>query len=264
MFEGAARDSFHPEHTIRAVFEAVAAGRADRGVVPIENSTEGRVEQTLDCLLELTPVISGEYVAEIHHYLLGRAGTEPSQVKTVLSHPQALAQCRAWLEVHLPGVEQVSYASTGAAARDAAKFENSVAIAPELSAELYELAVLEREIEDQKNNATRFASISLGEVERSGRDKTSVVFTTPHERGALRRVLEVLDDEGLNLSRIESRPLAGRRWEYAFFTDLEGSRFDPPVARALERLASMCGMVKLLGSYPRAESRAPEDDSASR
>jgi chorismate mutase/prephenate dehydratase len=248
------REAYQPEHTIRAVFEAVAAGRADRGVVPIENSTEGRVEQTLDCLLELSPVICGEYVAEIHHFLLGTPGTALSAVKTVLSHPQALAQCRAWLDQHLPGVEQVSYASTAAAARDAAKTPNTVAIAPELSAELYGLAVLEREIEDQKNNATRFAAIALADRASTGRDKTSLVFTTRHERGALRRVLEVLDDEGINLTRIESRPLAGRRWEYAFFTDLEGSRFDARVARAIARLEAMCGMVKLLGSYPRAES----------
>jgi chorismate mutase / prephenate dehydratase len=247
---------FQPEPTIRAVFEAVASGRAHRGVVPIENSTEGRVEQTLDCLFELTPVISGEYVAEIHHYLLGRAGTQLSAVRHVLSHPQALGQCRAWLDAHLPGVEQVSYASTGAAARDVAKMQDAVAIAPELSAELYGVTVLEREIEDMKHNATRFAAIALADSRPSGHDKTSIVFTTRHERGALRRVLETFDDEGLNLTRIESRPLTGRRWEYAFFADFEGSRFDVPVARALARIQEACGLVKLLGSYPRATEPA--------
>ncbi len=243
---------FHPQPTIRAVFEAVASSRAHRGVVPIENSTEGRVEQTLDCLFELSPVIAAEYVAEIHHYLLGRAGAELDQVRTVYSHPQALAQCRAWLDAHLPRAEQVSVASTGAAARDVAHMhEPVVAIAPELSAELYDLTVLRRDIEDMKHNATRFVAIAHSDSPPTGHDKTSLVFTTRHERGALRRVLETFDDEGLNLTRIESRPLAGRRWEYAFFTDFEGSRFDAPVARALTRIQASCGLVKLLGSYPR-------------
>jgi chorismate mutase/prephenate dehydratase len=246
---------FFAEPTIRRVFEAVADGRAHRGVVPIENSTEGGVAQTLDCLFELPPVIRAEYVAEIHHFLLGRGTLEPERVLQVLSHPQALAQCQAWLARHLPEAELVPVASTSAAARLAAREPRQVAIASELAAELYGLDVLARHIEDQEHNATRFVALALEDAPCTGADKTSIVFTTRHERGALRRVLAVLDDAGLNLTRIESRPLPHRRWEYAFFTDVEGSRLDPAMGQALAQLGTVCGTVKVLGSYPRAGMR---------
>lgn len=244
-----------PEATIRGVFEAVAAGRADRGVVPIENSTEGGVGQTLDSLFELSPVICAEYVAEIHHFLLGRSDVVLAEVEQVLSHPQALGQCRSWLAAHLPRAEQVPVASTSAAARRAAQDGHRVAIASELAAELHGLAVLRRDIEDQEHNATRFVTIAPGDAPPSGRDKTSIVFTTRHERGALRRVLTILDEAGLNLTRIESRPLPEHRWQYAFFTDLEGSRHDAAVAGALDQLHDVCGTVKVLGSYPQGTQR---------
>lgn len=239
--------------TIRAVFEAVAGGSAAWGVVPIENSTEGGVAQTLDCLFELSPVICDEYVAEIHHFLMGAPGSSTQTCKQVLSHPQALAQCRNWLQAALPHAEPIAVASTSAAARQAAENPEQFAIASELAAELYGLTILARNIEDHEHNATRFVAIALDDAPPTGRDKTSLVFTTRHERGALRRVLTVLDDAGINLTRIESRPLPHQRWEYAFFTDFEGSRHEPRVASALEQLRSTCRIVKVLGSYPQSE-----------
>lgn len=239
--------------TIRAVFEAVAGGSAAWGVVPIENSTEGGVAQTLDCLFELSPVIRDEYVAEIHHFLMGAPGSSIAACKQVLSHPQALAQCRNRLQETLPHAELIAVASTSAAARQAAENPQQLAVATELAAELYGLSILTRNIEDHEHNATRFVAIALEDAPPTGRDKTSLVFTTRHERGALRRVLTVLDDAGINLTRIESRPLPRQRWEYAFFTDLEGSRHEPGVASALEQLRSTCGTVKVLGSYPQSE-----------
>lgn len=239
--------------TIRAVFEAVANGAATRGVVPIENSTEGGVAQTLDCLFELPPVICDEYVAEIHHFLMGSPGSSLATCTQVLSHPQALGQCRNWLQRNLPQAEPIAVASTSTAARLAAQNPHQLAVASELAAELYGLTILQRNIEDSEHNATRFVAIALEDALPTGRDKTSLVFTTRHERGALRRVLAVLDDAGLNLTRIESRPLPRHRWEYAFFTDLEGSRHEPAIAAALEQLRSTCGTVKVLGSYPQSD-----------
>lgn len=261
LFDGSARagapaPAFQAETTIRGVFEAVAAGRAERGVVPIENSTEGGVAPTLDALFELSPVICAEYVAEIHHFLLGRGALDPSRIRQVLSHPQALAQCQGWLAAHLPEAELVPMASTSAAAREVARDPTRVAIASELAAQLYGLDVLASHIEDRSHNATRFVALALEDAPPTGSDKTSLVFTTRHERGALRRVLGVLDDAGLNLTRIESRPLPERRWEYAFFTDVEGSRHDTTLARALSELDTVCGTVKVLGSYPRADLAA--------
>ena len=254
--QGGAPLEFVLEATIRGVFEAVAAGRADRGVVPIENSTEGGVGPTLDSLFELSPVISAEYVAEIHHFLLGRGDVLLDRVEQVLSHPQALGQCRGWLAAHLPHAAQIPVASTSTAARLAAQDGRSVAIASELAAQLNGLTVLHREIEDLEHNATRFVMITSEDAPPTGSDKTSLVFTTPHERGALRRVLTIFDDAGLNLTRIESRPLPRHRWQYAFFTDLEGSRHDAAVATALHRLQDVCGTVKVLGSYPQSAQRA--------
>ena len=144
------------------------------------------------------------------------------------------------------------FASTSAAAQKAATEPRSAAIGSALAAELYGLTVLAH-AHDSSDNATRFVILALEDAPRSGRDKTSLVFSTLHERGALRRALEVFDDESINLTRIESRPARGRRWEYVFFTDLEGHRLDEPVQRALSRLGTLCSRVQVLGSYPRAE-----------
>jgi chorismate mutase/prephenate dehydratase len=237
--------------TIADVFEALTQRRATHGVAPIENSTEGGVSATLDGLFESDVTISGELVLEISQFLVSNAG-DLASIERVYSHPQALAQCKRWLAAHLPRVELVVSASTSAAAREAAVDPAGAAVASRLAAELSGLAILREGIQDRAENATRFVILSHADAPRTGTDKTSLVFSTPHERGALRRVLEVFDAEGLNLTRIESRPARGKRWEYVFFTDLEGHRLDPPVARALSKLKELCATVKVLGSYPRA------------
>jgi chorismate mutase/prephenate dehydratase len=237
--------------TISRVFEAVATNAAAFGVVPIENSTEGGVNQTVDELIESALHIRGEVVLEIAQCLMGRA-RDLSTITRVASHPQGLAQCRHWLAQHLPHAEQVASLSTTAAAREASLDPKLAAISSPLAAELNGLNLIRENIQDSAENATRFVVIAHADAERSGNDKTSLVFSTAHSRGALRQALEIFDLAGLNLTRIESRPARGRRWEYVFLTDLEGHRQDEAVANALRALGERCSMVRVLGSYPRA------------
>ena len=237
--------------TIAAVFDAVVRQSALLGVVPIENSTEGGVSFTLDCLLEYDVEIQRELVLDVAYCLIAKH-EDVASIEHVYSHPQGLAQCRNWLARHLPQAQLVMSPSTSAAARQAASEDRAAAVASRLAAELNGLRVLRDGIQDRVQNATRFIVIGQSDAPPSGNDKTSVVFSTAHKKGALRAVLEIFDEEELNLTRIESRPYGSRLWEYAFFTDLEGHRSDPPVARALERLRSACGQVRVLGSYPRS------------
>jgi chorismate mutase/prephenate dehydratase len=252
----AARQVFGPgadyleNDTIAHTFAAVRAGEAAFGVAPIENSTEGGVNQTLDELIEHELSIQREVVLDIAQCLLTKAA-ELSSITRVASHPQALAQCRGWLSEHLPHARQIVSLSTSSAARDAASDASLAAISSPLAAELYDLRVLVPGIQDHAGNQTRFVVIAEHDAPATGSDKTSLVFTTKHERGALLRALAVFDREGLNLTRIESRPALGKRWEYVFLADLEGHRLDAPVTRALDALRSQCSMVKVLGSYPR-------------
>ncbi len=237
--------------TIAEVVDRVAQGHAEFGVVPLENSIEGGVTATLDALLDGTLHISGELVIDVALCLVAKH-TDRSRLRRVLSHPQPLAQCRRWLARELPHAQTVAVASTSAAAREAATDDSVAAITHAEAAELNGLVVLAANVQDREGNATRFVIVSRHDAPPSGRDKTSLVFSTVHERGALRRALGVFDDEGINLTRIESRPFPSKRWEYVFFTDLEGHRLDPPVARALAALTALGGEVRVLGSYPRA------------
>jgi chorismate mutase/prephenate dehydratase len=240
--------------SIAGVFDAVARGSVTYGVAPIENSTEGGVTFTLDSLLETDgAVIRSEVVLDVAQCLVARH-EELARVERVYSHPQALAQCRAWLAKNLPHAQLVVSPSTTTAAREAAADDAAAAVASRLAAELYGLRVMREAIQDRAENATRFIVLATSDAPPTGADKTSLVFSTPHERGALRRVLELFDEEGLNLSRIESRPSRNKLWEYVFFTDVEGHRADPNLARALVRLKNQCRMVKILGSYPRASA----------
>jgi chorismate mutase/prephenate dehydratase len=175
-----------------------------------------------------------------------------ARFRRVLSHPQPLAQCRRWLARELPGAALVSTASTTVAAAEAARDDETAAVASHLAAELHGLVLVAENIHDRPGNATRFVIVGKADAAPTGRDKTSLMFSAPHERGALRRVLGVFDDAGINLTRIESRPRAEKRWEYVFFADLEGHRKDPAVAQALERLGEICTVVRVFGSYPRA------------
>jgi chorismate mutase/prephenate dehydratase len=241
--------------TIPDAIEAASEGNAELAIVPIENSTEGGVNATLDALFESNLTICAEHVLEVELCLLAQSA-DLSLIKRVTSHPQPLGQCKNWLRRHLPWAEAVVAPSTTTAAQDALNDPHTAAVGSRLAAELGLLVVRER-IQDHEGNATRFVVVGKHLTSPSGNDKTTLVFSTPHERGALRSVLEVFDEEGLNLTRIESRPLRGQLWQYAFFTDLEGHRDDPSVARALERLRQHGAMVRVLGSYPRAPSAPP-------
>lgn len=236
--------------TIPDAVEAAALDQADVAVVPIENTIEGGVNATVDALFDSELHISGEFVLDVDLCLLARS-PDLSHIQRVASHPQPLGQCKHWLRKHLPRAELVVTSSTTAAAEDALKDPHTAAVGSKLAADAGLLVVRER-IQDHEGNATRFVIVGKQLTLPTGNDKTTLVFSTPHERGALRRVLEVFDREGLNLTRIESRPLRGQQWEYAFFTDLEGHRDEPPVQRALAQLGEGGALVRVLGSYPRA------------
>lgn len=245
------------EPTIDAVFERVRRGEADHGVVPIENSIEGSVHATLDALLEGGVLIRREIVLPIAQCL---ASLAPSlgEVERVYSHPQGLGQCRRWLAANLPRAAWIHTSSTAAAAVEASRDARGAAIAGARAAELAGLPVLREGIQDRPDGATRFVSIAQSDAPRTGQDRTTLAFGVRDDqtRGALRRVLGVLDDAGVNMTRIESRPSRDAAWRYAFVADVEGHRTDPDVAEALERLAQACAWVRVLGSYPRHQGAA--------
>ena len=240
-----------PLKSIPAVFEEVEKGKALYGVVPVENSTEGVVSHTLDMFMESGLKITAEILLEVHHDLLSRTG-RLEDIKKVYSHPQPLAQCRQWLDENLPGVPVVDVASTATAAQIVSDDYTAAAIASELAGSLYDLKTVRSRIEDQVNNFTRFLVVARDGIERSGNDKTSVMFSVKDEPGILCRMLEPFARRGINLSKIESRPYKKKAWEYIFFLDLFGHASDPDVAIALEELKECCQFLKVLGSYPRS------------
>ncbi len=239
--------------TIDAVFDAVSSGDAIYGVAPFENSTEGAVSMTSDALVEGDLVIRQEYVLPVSHCLLSRAPSL-ARVTTVYSHPQALAQCRSWLAKHLPRAQLIQTTSTTAAAREARSDPSLAAIASELAAEIHDVPVVRANIQDRSENATRFVVLAREDAPPTGQDRTTIAFGVPDQKGALRRVLSVFEDAGVNLTRIESRPNRTRAWHYLFVVDLEGHRTDPTVARALTATKKSADFVRILGSYPRAAS----------
>jgi chorismate mutase/prephenate dehydratase len=244
-----------PTGTISGVFDDVEKGRADFGVVPVENSTEGVVNHTLDSFVESPLRICGQIVIEVSHCLLHRTG-DLGQIQKVYSHPQAVAQCRKWLAENLPQVAVIEVASTALAARLAKDDPQSAAVASELAGQLYDLRVVRRRIEDVAQNVTRFLVVGTQSSERTGVDRTSILFSVKDEPGVLFRVLAPFANHRLNLTKIESRPSRKRPWEYIFFIDLDGHRDDPAVAQAIAEFSSACELVKILGSYPRSE---PDD-----
>lgn len=241
-----------PQKSIPAVFEEVEKGGAQYGVVPVENSTEGMVSHTLDMFMESNLKINAEVLLEIHHYLLSRTG-RIEDVKKVYSHPQPIAQCRGWLHENLPNVPVVDVASTAVAAQIVTEDYSAAAIASEFAASLYDLKVVKARIEDQVNNFTRFLVIGKKTADKSGDDKTSLMFSVKDEVGILYRMLEPFAKRGINLSKIESRPLKKKAWEYIFFLDLSGHISDPSIAEAVEELKEHCQFLKVLGAYPRAK-----------
>ena len=243
--------AYRSARSIAEVFDEVERGRADFGVVPVENSTEGAVNVTLDRLSASDALICGEVRLDIAQHLLSRS-SDLEEVKRVLSHPQALAQCRGWLASHLADVMTEEVSSTAAAAELAASDSAVAAIASTLAAELYDVPILRSRIEDNPQNSTRFLVIGRTPVGRSGRDKTSILFAMRNEPGALYRILEPLARARLNLTKIESRPAKHGPWEYVIFVDLEGHRETPAVADVLLEIGERALFLKILGSYPAA------------
>ena len=241
-----------PQKSIPAVFEDVEKGRAQYGVVPVENSTEGMVSHTLDMFMESELKINAEVLLEIHHNLLSRTG-RIDDIRKVCSHQQAIAQCRNWFAENLPNVPIVDVSSTAMAAQIVSEDYTAAAIASELAASMYDLKVVRERIEDQVNNFTRFLVIGKKMADHSGQDKTSLMFSVKDEPGILYRMLEPFAKRGINLSKIESRPLKKKAWEYIFFLDLMGHINDPAIGEAVQELKQCCQFVKVLGSYPKAK-----------
>jgi chorismate mutase/prephenate dehydratase len=243
--------SFVPVRTIADVFDEVERDRAEYGVVPVENSTEGTVNITLDRLIESAVIITGEVTLDITQHLMTRA-PELDQIKTVCSHPQGLAQCRQWLTVHLPDAAIEEMTSTTAAAARAREDPTVAAIASEMAAQLYDVPILRGFIEDNPSNSTRFLVIGRRPVAPTGRDKTSILFSMRNEPGVLVSILQPFAARHLNLTKIESRPTKRRPWEYVNFVDFEGHRDTDVVREVLTEIEGRCQLLKILGSYPAA------------
>ncbi|MBI3611486.1 MAG: prephenate dehydratase [Nitrospirae bacterium] len=246
--------AYVPVNSIKDVFSEVERGRADYGVVPIENSTEGVVNHTLDMFIDSPLKIVGEVMQEVSHHLMNKSG-RIEDVKHLYSHPHAIAQCRVWLENHLSRIPTTEVYSTAKAAEVCNENPSAAAIASELAAQLYGLQIIQRRIEDNINNFTRFLVISQKSLGRTGRDKTSIMFTIRDRVGALHDMLKPFSEYGLNLTKIESRPSKKKAWEYIFFVDLEGHQADEKVKSAVEALKEQCLFLKVLGSYPSATEK---------
>ncbi len=241
-----------PERTVASVFQQVERGRADVGVVPLENSTEGMVASTLDILMDSELPISAEIILAVEQCLLLRPGMDLACVRRVYSHPHALAQCRNWLTTHLPRAETLDCSSTAEAARMAKGDGAGAALASELAAPLYGLEVIRHGIQDQRGNFTRFLVIGQRQTGPTGCDRTTLLLRAPDGPGALLGLLKPFADRGLNLSRIESHPTRKKAWDYAFFLDLDGHAQDEAVSGALKELGNLCDL-RVLGSYPKAQ-----------
>ena len=244
---------YDPRTSIKDVFHDVETGRCNYGVVPVENSTEGVVNYTLDILINSPVHICSEVYMDIRHCLL--SNEEKDKVRVIYSHAQSLEQCRNWLDLHLPGVERVPVVSNARACQLAKAEASAAAIAGVMASEVYGLKILEKDIQDNPGNMTRFLVMGRQEPAPSGNDKTSIVFSIRDRVGGLQECLRYFSDAGVSLSMIESRPLKERNWEYIFFVDVTGHREETPVKTAIEKLSEICLFVKILGSYPRAQQK---------
>jgi chorismate mutase/prephenate dehydratase len=242
---------YHPASSFRDVFLEVARGHADYGVVPVENSTDGGVNPAIDCFFETRLKICSEIFIPVHQNLLSAGPRE--RVRRIYSRPEVFGQCRQWLNANFPRAALLDCPSTTAAAERAAGEKGAAAIGPDTAAELYGLRILEAAVEDNPENVTRFAVISPEAAARTGRDKTSLMFSIKDAPGALHGMLEPFSRRGINLTRIESRPSKKKAWDYYFFVDLEGHLEDPAVREAVDELSGRCRHLEVLGSYPAAE-----------
>ena len=241
-----------PLGAIDEVFREVEAGAVNYGIVPVENSTEGVVNHTLDTFMDSTLKICGEVELRIHHHLMVGPHTQRDKITRIYSHQQTLGQCRKWLDAHMPTVERVPVASNGQAAKRLKDEWNAAAIAGEMAAELYGLDTIQRNIEDRPDNTTRFIIIGRQDTPPSGKDKTSILVSGKNRPGLLYHVLEPFQRHGVNLTRLESRPSRTEKWNYVFFIDFEGHRQDPLVTTLLDELGDDALDIRFLGSYPKA------------
>lgn len=234
------------------VFDHVARRKADYGVVPIENSTEGAVSHTLDLFVDSPLHICAQILLRIENGLM--ASIPRKDIKTLYSHPQVFGQCRGWILKNLPEAELIEVSSTTKAAQLAKEnaARGAAALGGQLAADLYGLEMLESSIQDRATNTTRFLVIGEQTCPPTGNDRTSVLFAIQHKPGSLVRALQSFDRFQINMSKIESRPSKCKDWEYVFYVDLAGHCQEPEVASALCELANHCSLVKLLGSYPDA------------
>jgi len=243
-----------PFHTIDEVFQEVECGAADFGVVPIENSTEGSVNNTLDMFLTSPLKIAGEIELKIEQHLMSKfKGLE--NIERICAHEQSLAQCRGWIRENLPHVELIGMSSNAAGARRARDEDGTAAIGPEVAADVYELDIMVNNVEDRPDNATRFLVIGRKLLASSGEDKTTLLVSTSDTgegAGVLHQLLKPLSDNGVSMTRIESRPSRRRKWDYVFFIDIEGHAKEGPVSDALAQLEERSSLFKVLGAYPKA------------
>lgn len=239
------------------VFETVASGRADRGVVPVENSQAGTINETYDLLLAHELVIDGELDLRVSHCLMALPGQTLADIRQAYSHPQALAQCDRYLR--RAGLEPVAYYDTAGSAKMIREQQRAgaAAVASRRAAEIYRLVILAFEIETNRQNYTRFLGIATAPVPRTVRSKTSVVFAVENRPAALYRVLGALAVRQINMSKIESRPLRQGTWEYVFYMDFDGHADDPDVRAALEEMRGNTSTLRVLGSYPPAGPAVP-------
>lgn len=240
-----------PKGDIADIFREVEAGSCSYGVVPVENSTEGVISHTLDAFMRSPLQIAGEVTLRIHHHLMSQEA-DLAGIRTLFSHQQSLAQCRGWLDRHLPGAERVAVVSNAQAASMAAATAGSAAVAGEVAAGIYDLEILARRIEDEPGNTTRFLVIAKEDSPPSGRDKTSLLLTCRNEAGGLHRLLGPLAEHHISMTRIESRPSRRGIWNYVFYIDILGHRDNAPVGKALQQLEGGALYFKILGSYPEA------------
>jgi chorismate mutase / prephenate dehydratase len=240
-----------PVESIKDVFSEVERGRVDSGVVPVENSTEGVVNYTLDMFIDSDLKIAAEIMLEVSQNLMNRSGNQ-EDIRKIYTHPQVPGQCRQWLEKNMSRVPILDAPSTARAAEMAKDDPEAGAIASEMAAVLYGLQIVARKIEDNPHNFTRFLVISRKPTGKTGRDKTSIMFSIKDKVGALHNMLTPFAEAGINLNRLDARPSGRQVWDYVFFLDMEGHVEEPKVAQAIERLKKDCLFLKVLGSYPRS------------
>lgn len=239
-----------PVTTIDEIFRDVEAGSAHYGVVPVENSSEGVVNHTLDCFKSSNLNVIGEVELRIHHQFMVSEHTRKDSIKQIYAHQQALAQCRQWLDVHYPGAERVALSSNAEAARRIRTEWHSAAIASDIAANTYNLEVLHHNIEDNPENITRFLVIGREKIPASGNDKTSLLISAHNRAGALLNILAPFAKNNISLTSIETRPALNEKWTYVFFVDLEGHIEQEHIRAAIDEIRPFAKELRVLGSYP--------------